>query len=459
MVDFFQVIFIHQKRLLEFIKIKILGEDADSYPKADSKEKIEGAFYAWEYDEVKKLFDENQEKFQSFKDLKPFDIYSYHYDIKKHGNVEPASDPHNHLSKKNILIVRGSLAETASKFNSNEEEISKLLEIGNGILNEAREKRPRPHLDRKIITAWNGLLLVGIAKIACIRDNPLRDEYINVGRKLVDFIKTYLYDKEKQKILRTCYGESNENPPTVGNKIIYGFLDDYAFLIKGLLYLYIATFDLSYLHWARELQELQDKYFWDSTNGGYFYSDASQSDVVVRMKEDHDGAEPAGNSVSVQNLILLGCYFEEQSFKEKAKSISNYFSNVSPLGYAMPEMMSCLMLQDLGLHMLVVVGKFFFSEFVITFLINPLIKGPDNEETKELLDVASDYYVPGIISILFNVNKPEEVTRKSVSQFKMIRNRPTAYCCHNKQCTLPITDAKQLHEEFASKYLHTEAIE
>jgi uncharacterized protein YyaL (SSP411 family) len=304
---------------------------------------------------VEKIFTANASKFEEFKSLKPFDVYSHHYDIKKHGNVEPASDPHGHLTYKNILIVRGSLAETAEMFGSTKEEISKLLEKGNEILNIEREKRPRPHLDTKIITAWNGMLLVGLGKIACLRDNKMREDYVKVGRELVEFIKTHSFDKEKQKLLRTCYGESNENPPTVG--AIYGFLDDYAFLIKGLIFFYVATLDLSYLHWARELQELQDKYFWDPINGGYFYSDASQTDVVVRMKEDHDGAEPAGNSVSVQNLILLGSYFEEQGFKDKAKAIAKYFSTISPLGYAMPEMMSCLMLESIGLHMLVVVGK------------------------------------------------------------------------------------------------------
>jgi uncharacterized protein YyaL (SSP411 family) len=201
------------------------------------------------------------------------------------------------------------------------------------------------------------MLLVGLGKIACLQDNPLRDEYVEVGKKLVEFIKTHLYDEQNQKLLRTCYAENNETAPDIGSKAIYGFLDDYAFLIKGLIFFYIATLDLSYLHWAKQLQELQDKYFWDSTNGGYFYSDSSQTDVVVRMKEDHDGAEPAGNSVSVFNLISLGSYYEDQKFKDKATTISNYFSNVTPLGYAMPEMMSSLMLMDVGLTMLVVVGE------------------------------------------------------------------------------------------------------
>ncbi|KAG5680320.1 hypothetical protein PVAND_009832 [Polypedilum vanderplanki] len=409
------------------------GEDADSYPTYESKDKIEGAFYAWEYNEIKKLFEENQDKFVKFKEHKPFDIYTYHYDIKKNGNVEPASDPHGHIRGKNILFVKGSINETADKFSTSVNTIEAILNIGNEILNIQRQKRPRPHLDCKIVTAWNGLLLIGLSKIACISDNPLRHEYLNVGKKLIEFVKEYLYDEKKKKLLRVCYAENNESQPTRGAKHIYGFLDDYAFFIKGLIYFYVASLDISYLHFAKELQELQDKYFWDTKNSAYFYSEASQSDVVVRMKEDHDGAEPAGNSVSVQNLTLLSSYFEEQKFKEKAVAICNYYSNVSPMGYALPEMLSSLLLEDIGLHMLVVVG-------------------PDNEKTRELIDVASDYYVPGLLCILLLVDRPHEVTRKSVSQFKMVKDLPTAYCCHNKRCTLPITDVKLLHKEF-EKYL------
>lgn len=138
--------------------------------------------------------------------------------------------------------------------------------------------------------------------------------------------------------------------------------------------------------------------------------------------------------MSAQNLILLGAYFEDQNFKSKATSLTRFFSNISPMGYVLPEMLSAFLLEDTGLHMLVVVG-------------------PDDEKTKDFIGVASDFYVPGLISIKLDPANPGEVTRKSVSQFKMIRNLPTAYCCHNKQCTLPITDPKLLFEEFASKYL------
>lgn len=157
-------------------------------------------------------------------------------------------------------------------------------------------------------------------------------------------------------------------------------------------------------------------------------------DSTLHVFSDHDGAEPAGNSVAAQNLILLGAYFENQNFKSKAILMTQFFSNVSPMGYVLPEMLSAFLLEDSGLHMLVVVG-------------------PDDENTQNFIGVASDFYVPGLISIQLNIDKPDEVTRKSVSQFKMIRKLPTAYCCHNKRCTLPITDPKLLAEEFSSTYL------
>lgn len=351
------------------------GEDADSLPSADSKEKIEGAFYAWDFEEIKELFEKNSEKLQ---DANAFKMYCYHYGIKENGNVEKASDPHGHLLGKNIHFVNGSLDETADKFGVNTEAMSAVLQKGNAILHEVREQRPRPHLDRKIITAWNGLILSGISKLACIKNAPNREEYLAIAKKLVEFLKGHSFDASSGKLLRACYGEGDNNETTSrGSKLIYGFLDDYAFLIKGLIDFYVASLDVTALYWAKELQEIQDEFFWDETNGGYFYSEASQSDVIVRMKEgeihwlssclrvsiysyylDHDGAEPAGNSVAAQNLILLGAYFEDQNFKSKAKALTQYFSSVTPMAYVLPEMLSAILLEDVGLHMLIVVGEF-----------------------------------------------------------------------------------------------------
>lgn len=126
--------------------------------------------------------------------------------------------------------------------------------------------------------------------------------------------------------------------------------------------------DISALRWAKELQDSQDRLFLDTENGGYFYSHANSKHVVVRLKEDHDGAEPCGNSVSARNLLLLSAYFEDKSYKEKGLKTIEFFSGNSPFGYALPEMFSAQLLYDESLAMMVVVGKKGYS-FINSWII------------------------------------------------------------------------------------------
>lgn len=138
---------------------------------------------------------------------------------------------------------------------------------------------------------------------------------------------------------------------------IEGFLDDYAFLIKGLIDFYMATLDTDALRWAKELQDTQDRLFGDDERGGYFYSQANSSNVIVRLKEDHDGAEPCGNSVAARNLPLISAYFHDRSYKERANKLLEFFSSTTPFGYAVPEMFSAQMMRADSLAMMVVVGE------------------------------------------------------------------------------------------------------
>lgn len=138
---------------------------------------------------------------------------------------------------------------------------------------------------------------------------------------------------------------------------IKGFLDDYAFLIKGLLDYYIVTMDLDLLYWAKELQNTQDQLFWDPESGGYYYS--QENAQIGRLKDDNDGAEPCGNSISANNLLLLSGYFEDESYRDKVKKIYEFYNDSKPFGYIFPEMLSSMLIYDNGLTMIVVVGKFF----------------------------------------------------------------------------------------------------
>lgn len=132
---------------------------------------------------------------------------------------------------------------------------------------------------------------------------------------------------------------------------------------------YLITLNVDILHWAKDLQATQDRLFWDSTNHGYFYSQENAENVVVRLKDDHDGAEPCGNSIAASNLLLLGAYFEDETYNEKSAQLLEFFASTSPFGYVLPEMMSSLLLCDRGLPTIVVVGKIIIEVFLFTFLL------------------------------------------------------------------------------------------
>lgn len=146
-------------------------------------------------------------------------------------------------------------------------------------------------------------------------------------------------------------------PTFFSERPIEGFLDDYSFLIKGLIDFYMASLDTDALRWAKDLQDTQDRLFSDEEQGGYFYSQANSSNVIVRLKEDHDGAEPCGNSVAARNLPLISAYFHDKSYKARSNKLFEFFSSTTPFGYALPEMFSAQLMRADSLAMMVVVGK------------------------------------------------------------------------------------------------------
>lgn len=196
--------------------------------------------------------------------------------------------------------------------------------------------------------------------------------------------------------------------------------------------------DTSALQWAKELQATQDQLFWDAKNDGYFYSKANAANVIVRLKDDHDGAEPCGNSVAACNLLLLSEYFDDDSYKATATKLFEFFSGTNPFGYALPEMMSALLLFDSG-------------------LTNITIVGPDTTETTKLLDAARNFYIPGLVIIRSVPGSEQQLTKQSASQYQMVDDRATAYLCLNGTCEPPITSADMLTERLSQRFLFSHA--
>uniref|UniRef100_A0A1J3FXV8 Spermatogenesis-associated protein 20 n=1 Tax=Noccaea caerulescens TaxID=107243 RepID=A0A1J3FXV8_NOCCA len=277
------------------------AEDADSFEFEGAKRKKEGAFYIWTSDEIDEVLGENA------------DLFKEHYYVKKSGNCDLSSksDPHNEFAEKNVMIERNELSAMASKFGLPIEKYQEILGECRRKLFDVRLKRPKPHLDDKIIVSWNGLVISSFARASKILRaepestkycfpvvNSQPEDYIEVAEKAALFIRGNLYDEQSHR-LQHSYRKGPSKAPA--------FLDDYAFLITGLLDLYEngGGTGIEWLKWAIELQAIQDELYLDREGGAYFNTQGNDPSVLLRVKEDHDGAEPSGNSVSAINLVRL----------------------------------------------------------------------------------------------------------------------------------------------------------
>ena len=272
------------------------AEDADSLLYHDRPEHAEGAFYVWSRQEIADALGADEAG-----------IFCRHYGVEEVGNAPAGSDPHGEFRGKNILLERQDETTTAKILRIAEETVSKSLAMSRAVLFEQRAKRPRPHLDDKILTAWNGLMISAFSKAGAALREP---RYLEAAQKAASFLRSNL--TTRGGLLRSWRGEPGS---------IAGFAEDYAFLIQGLLDLYQADWDSDWLKWALELQERQDALFRDEKGGGYFSSAAGDPLVSVRMKEDYDGAEPSANSISALNLLRFARMLHDKAFETRAWQI------------------------------------------------------------------------------------------------------------------------------------------
>jgi uncharacterized protein len=272
------------------------AEDADSLLAHGRPEHAEGAFYIWTRQEISDALGSEEAR-----------IFCRHYGVEAVGNAPAAGDPQDEFRGKNILLERHEVATTARILGLPVETVSKSLAVSRAKLFDLRAKRPRPHLDDKILTAWNGLMISAFSKTGAALGER---RYVEAAAESASFLRSHLTAGDR--LLRSWRGEA-------GN--IAGFAEDYAFLIQGLLDLYEATWEVDWLKRALELQERQDALFWDEGQGSYFSSPADDPLVPVRVKEDYDGAEPSANSISALNLLRLTNMLHAGAFESRARQI------------------------------------------------------------------------------------------------------------------------------------------
>ncbi|GKC08309.1 spermatogenesis-associated protein 20 isoform X2, partial [Tanacetum coccineum] len=427
--------------ILDYLRRDMIGpsgeifsaEDADSAEPENPTKKKEGAFYVWSNDEVDKIVGEHATFFKE------------HYYIKKSGNCDLSSmsDPHNEFKGKNVLIERNSTNALASKLGMPVENYQEVLGASRKKLFEARSKRPRPHLDDKVIVAWNGLTISSFARASKILKNepdgtkfnfPVTgtnpQEYMEVAKKALTFIKENLYNHQSRRLQHSFRNGPSKAP---------GFLDDYAFLISGLLDVYEYGGDISWLSWAVELQETQDEVFLDKTGGGYFNTTGEDESVLLRVKEDHDGAEPSGNSVTAINLVRLASMFigtRLDRYKQNAEHLLAVFEKrLKDSPVAVP-LMCCAadMLAVPSKKQVVLVGKKSTPE--MERMLVSVHASYDPNKTVIHIDPSDEE------EMKFWEEKNPNISAMAKSNF--VAEHVVALVCKDFACKAPVTDPKSL---------------
>ena len=373
------------------------AEDADSLAAAISEHKTEGAFYVWTAEEVDELLGKHDGG-----------IFRYAFGIRKNGNARPESDPHGELKGLNTLFRAYSAKKTAEYFKLPVEQVEEILIKGRTQLFDKRAERPRPHRDEKIITAWNGLTIAGLARSGAYLQAP---EMLKLAIGATTFLKTKLCRQDGQGLLRSW---------TDGVASIDAFAIDYACLIHGLIELHQATLDLAWLKWAVALQAEMDEQAWDQENGGYFSVHTKQKHSVMRIKEDYDGAEPSPNSLAAQNLARLSGLTGEPKYLQQAERILKLFhQTLSESAASVPVMAAALDFVERGKQQIVLAGDRTSADF------------------HALLKVVQTRFLPNAI-----VMTPD--TNPTVEAMTPVNGKSAAYVCQNYTCQAPVTDPEAL---------------
>ena len=373
------------------------AEDADS-------EGEEGKFYVWSEKEIRSLLtDQEAEAFVKV------------LNIQKDGNFYDEAT--REKVGTNIPHVTLFLNDAARALKTDEETLSELLESAREKLFNAREKRVRPLRDDKVLTDWNGLMIAALAKAARVLDEP---EYTRSAELAVQFILKTM--RRNDGILMHRFREGEVSVPA--------FLDDYAFLVWGLLELYETTFDVQYLKTARNLNQDMLDHFWDDKDGALFFAGDYSEKLLVRQKEAYDGAIPSGNSIAMLNLIRLARLLGEGEHEQKASDIAKAFSmqvERSPTGFGM--MLSALNFALGPSYEVIIAGNL------------------EADDTRNMLKTLRERFIPNkIVLVRGGKEQSQQITQLApyTKYYDSLKGKATVHVCINQNCKLPTTETSQM---------------
>ena len=405
------------------------AEDADSVPPEHASNpaarKTEGAFYLWTEREVDDLLGPDAA------------IVKTRFGIGPNGNAP--EDPHGEFTGRNILYTAAPIEEIAERTGRTSEEIVEALGTARPAMFYARSARPRPQLDDKVLTAWNGLMIAAFARAGrALLASDRVPMYVETAERAARFARDVLWLADRRTLLRR-YRD--------GEARIDGYCEDYAYLIWGLLELFQATGDPSWLEWALELQQRQDELFWDPGDGGWYNTTEADPSVLLRLKEDYDGAEPSPMSVATQNLLWLSHLTGDGEQRRRAeRALARLRARGADAARVSPLMMAALSSWHAGLEQAVIVGE------------------PGSEDTRLLHGVLSRHYRPSTVVVPVAPGERREALARLLpftAAMALRQGRATAYLCRNFTCQAPVSDPGEWGAQLGTTEVteHTEATE
>jgi uncharacterized protein len=359
------------------------AEDADS-------EGHEGKFYCWTRAELSGLLTPEE-----------FNVAVQYFGITEAGNFVDHSHPQP-LPNQNVLSIVAPELPAADQA---------LLASAKKKMLTARAKRVRPQRDDKILASWNGLMLGALARAAVVLQDSA---YRAAAEKNLAFLKAKLWDAQT----KTLYHRWRE-----GQRDEVQLLEAYAFLLAGVLDLYEATLEPSQLEFALELAETMLAKFFDPTNGGFWQSAPDAEDLILRVKEDYDGAQPSGNSVAIMSLLRLGRIAGREPYIEAAeKSLRLFAGRLQQTPQAVPAMLQAL-------------------DFSLGAPRRAVVAGPPADaQTRTLLQAVHAVYQPN--KVVLSNHGPVEAFARTLPE----KDGPQVYVCTGTACQAPTGDVDKVRE-------------
>ena len=385
------------------------AEDADSVPAAQAghpgAHATEGAWYLWTRDELTPLLGDDAT------------LVADYFGILPGGNAP--TDPHGEFVGQNILYVTTDIETVARAHDRAPQAVAAALDRARIAMRAARNQRPRPHLDDKVITAWNGLMIAAYARAAVTPRATRAADWRTMAVRAATFFENTMWDGETGTLRRVW-----RDGQTGGD----GFAEDYAACAYGLLALLQADPDPRWLSLAAAIVRAQHTRFLDVAHGGWFSTSGDDPSVVLRLKDDYDGAEPTAASLTMLTLLQLAeLDADPQHVTLVGQALRSLAAKLTDAGRTVPMVSAALSAWHVTRGHLVIVGE----------------EGPDRDA---LVQVARGCYRPWLLTLVLNTAQRDAlaVSCPWMASMQTVAGQTAAYLCQNFACAAPVTSAGEL---------------